>query len=232
MLSTKFLVVAASLAPFLLTVTLYFSQYRVNQKPSEKVVIYKVLPILCLVVFVSVCGLFFKVDWKFWILIALGLVSSSAGDAFLVYDSSDDFLKGMVSFAVAHIFYTIAFGFTPVRPLIGLAVLLPGIGMMIVLVPKLTGILKYGVPVYGLLLVTMVWRMLVRVSRHVGPLNPAVVFTAIGSISWALSDSVLAYNQFHSTIKYAQIIVMITYYIGQLGVSLSIFNENNIQKLQ
>jgi uncharacterized membrane protein YhhN len=43
------------------------------------------------------------------ILIALGLLFSDFGDYFLMFEGEEFFLKGLVSFAIAHIFYIISF---------------------------------------------------------------------------------------------------------------------------
>jgi uncharacterized membrane protein YhhN len=43
------------------------------------------------------------------LLIALGLLFSDFGDYFLMFEGEEFFLKGLGSFAVAHIFYIISF---------------------------------------------------------------------------------------------------------------------------
>ena len=53
-------------------------------------------------------------------LILFGLAFSSLGDAFLDFKQGELFPFGMLAFAVAQVFYIYAFGFRPLRIVIGL----------------------------------------------------------------------------------------------------------------
>lgn len=51
------------------------------------------------------------------------------------------------------------------------------------------------------------------------------MFGAIGAMSFMVSDSYLSLNRFYSTLPYHQEIVMITYYLAQACVTLTILYQ-------
>jgi hypothetical protein len=79
------------------------------------------------------------------------------------------------------------------------------------------------VALYGAVLASCPWRCLVRV-RHCFVAENQVIWTFvfIGYLTYALSDSTLAIDRFSQTIPapYRTIIVMTTYWGGQLLISL------------
>ncbi|RXM96737.1 Lysoplasmalogenase-like protein TMEM86A [Acipenser ruthenus] len=127
------------------------------------------------------------------------------------------FLTGMAFFAVAHISYICAFGWSPLNPF-PLAVILPVEGLIFftVLLPELPGLLVYLIPLYILLLGTMVWRSLVV------PLpRDAWLFAATGGVSFMVSDTALAIDKFCTPLPYAEAVIMGTYYLAQILLTLS-----------
>lgn len=82
-------------------------------------------------------------------------------------------------------------------------------------------ILKYGVPFYSTLLLTMMWRALSRIQSN----NLLKVICAIGSVFFVVSDGIIAFNMFYTPIKYSRIIIMSTYYFAQLCITLSILDH-------
>lgn len=110
--------------------------------------------------------------------ILVGLIFCCFGDAFLVYP--DYFEIGMICFGIGHINYIRAFGFKPLNlplgvflyalnatgkyiflctVLRGFLCLFPG---MLNLLRGLQGVLAVAVPLYSLLICTMVWRAIAR----------------------------------------------------------------------
>lgn len=83
-------------------------------------------------------------------------------------------------------------------------------------------ILVIGVPVYMTLLITMMWRANARIMNTK---NLPKLFAGIGAILFVVSDSLIAFNAFYSPIKYSNIMIMVTYYIAQLGITLSILDH-------
>jgi YhhN family len=47
---------------------------------------------------------------------------------------------------------------------------------------------------------------------------------AIGGFVFAVSDSLIAIDMFYSKIPHAKVLIMVTYYIAQFGITLSILD--------
>ncbi|XP_033852602.1 lysoplasmalogenase-like protein TMEM86A isoform X2 [Acipenser ruthenus] len=172
----------------------------------------------CLPVFLCCVYLLYRTSHqrgRYHKFILAGLLLSSLGDACLIY--SHLFIVGMAFFAVAHISYICAFGWSPLNPF-PLAVILPVEGLIFftVLLPELPGLLVYLIPLYILLLGTMVWRSLVV------PLpRDAWLFAATGGVSFMVSDTALAIDKFCTPLPYAEAVIMGTYYLAQILLTLS-----------
>jgi uncharacterized membrane protein YhhN len=91
----------------------------------------------------------------------IGLLFSSFGDALLNHDL---FPHGMGAFAVAQMFYISAFGLRPLKPLIPLVLYSIGGFMVYLIFENLPDIIQVGLPIYGLLLLGMVWRAIARLE--------------------------------------------------------------------
>ncbi|KAK9752421.1 YhhN family [Popillia japonica] len=87
--------------------------------------------------------------------------------------------------------------------------------------PGLDGVLIAGVPLYSIILSTMVWRAIARLyDEQVRTWSK--LFTALGAISFAVSDAVIGVDRFMFRINQSQALVMFTYYAAQLGLALSV----------
>jgi uncharacterized membrane protein YhhN len=86
---------------------------------------------------------------------------------------------------------------------------------------NLDDILIYGVPFYSTLLLTMMWRALSRAQIK----NLPRTLCAAGAVFFVASDGVIAFSMFYTPIIYSRIIIMATYYIAQLGITLSILDH-------
>lgn len=89
------------------------------------------------------------------------------------------------------------------------------------------GVLIFGVPIYGAVLLTTAWR---ANARAVGVKNLPKLLAGIGALFFVASDSFIAFDKFYSPIQYAKIYVMSTYYIAQLGITLSVIDHEVMQK--
>lgn len=89
------------------------------------------------------------------------------------------------------------------------------------------GVLIVGVPLYCTLLLTMGWRANARLE---GVQNLPKLLAAFGGIFFIASDALIAFNMFYSTIPHVDFLVMSTYYIAQLGISLSVLDHEVIPK--
>ena len=153
------------------------------------------------------------------VLIIAGLVCSLAGDVFLMLPGNR-LLQGLMAFLLAHLFYIDAFvtgnGFRFSLWVVPCALFL--ILFMRVLWPH-TGNLKGPVTVYALAIVAMLWQAIERAA--VIPTTGATL-AALGAVLFTVSDSALAYNRFVSKFRAAQLLVLGTYWAGQLLIALSI----------
>ncbi|KAG6448483.1 hypothetical protein O3G_MSEX005518 [Manduca sexta] len=175
--------------------------------PSPTAVAAKCAPILCLllVVILHQGSLGYEKGW-YARRIAAGLILSALGDALLVWPQH--FIAGMAAFAGAHVAYIAAFGFYPLKPLLAPICYVACAYYMTLLSPP-EG-LKVLVPVYGMLLTTMAWRGVARGRA-----------AAAGALLFLISDAILGYSLFGGPLQYRQVLVMSTYYLGQLGIALS-----------
>ena len=173
----------------------------------------------------------------FAVSVAIGLFASSFGDIFLELDDDygiDMFIPGLLCFLVAHLFYIRSFAGKMISttwktgfPL----VVIYYIWIMSTLIPKVETALKAPVAVYGIAITTMA---LFSINRFLSTeaTSTSRLLSLLGSLSFVASDSVLAFNKFHTPIKNAKTIVMITYYLGQILIASStqFLTESNTKK--
>ncbi|MCB9797494.1 MAG: lysoplasmalogenase [Alphaproteobacteria bacterium] len=154
-------------------------------------------------------------DGRYGQLLAAGLFMSALGDLFLSLEGL--FLPGLGSFLVAHVLYLSAFtldsrdlALTRALPFalfagLVLSVLWPGLGEM-----------ALPVAAYTCVISTMMWRAAARLGPE-AELRAWVGF--LGAGSFALSDSMIAVNLFHTPLYQTGEAVMITYWLGQVGIA-------------
>ncbi len=85
-------------------------------------------------------------------------------------------------------------------------------GMLILLFPGLEGMMKPIITIYALSLMLMSMMALNR-SGRVGDASFKLVF--VGSLLFLLSDSMIAFNKFHSDIPLAGFLIMLSYIAAQ-----------------
>jgi alkenylglycerophosphocholine/alkenylglycerophosphoethanolamine hydrolase len=148
----------------------------------------------------------------------LGLLLSAVGDVLLELPG-DLFVPGLVAFLLAHCAYVVHFWVRrPVlAPVRAIPFLLFGMVMFAWLAPGL-GALALPVGLYAFVLSTMAWRASALVGR--GP--PVAAWLALGgALLFVTSDALLAANRFQGPVPYASLLVILTYWLGQLGLSSS-----------
>ena len=160
-----------------------------------------------------------------FLLSILALAFSYTGDIILMIPGNNPlfFIGGLVSFLVAHLFYTKLF--TTLSPLnknilkknpiwiVGIILFL--IAFLSYLVPKIDTTLKIPVIVYALIICTMLLSTL-NLKEKIGK-RPHNMIVA-GAILFVLSDSILALNQFDPafrSITLMHALVMLTYISAQ-----------------
>jgi hypothetical protein len=93
--------------------------------------------------------------------------------------------------------------------------------------------LKFLVPVYMLLLVSMLWRAVSRLQLF----NKDVQWTwtkmccSIGALLFVISDSALSFDLFVFKLPFSHPIVMSTYYAAQFGIALSMVDSSNSKEV-
>lgn len=169
---------------------------------------------------------------------------SCGGDALL---NVNLFPFGMISFGVAHIFYISAFGWHPLKWIIGVCLYVPVIVCeyweskflivinlffvclaVVVFVRKyLDEILVIGVPIYCVLIITMLWRAL---ARAVDTKSYLASFCALGAVLFVISDALIAVTMFLSVeLPSPRLQIMITYYAAQFAIALSTADDGSLQ---
>lgn len=146
-------------------------------------------------------------------LLVVGLVCSLAGDVFLMLPG-DLFLAGLGAFLAAHLAYLAVL----TAPLAHRAFW--AVGLLVATAPlhrRILGAvrrprLRAACIVYMLALVAMTGSALAT-----GPLA-----TGIGGLLFLLSDTLLAWNRFVRPWSWAHTAVMITYHLGQFGLTWGI----------
>lgn len=153
-------------------------------------------------------------------LIIIGLLFSIMGDVWLMLPQ-DYFIRGLVSFLIAHLFYIA--GFLSISTdfstfLVRLPLVLVASGVFIYLRPHLG---KYFAPVM-IYMLAILGMGLFAPNRYFEFEDSARLAATTGAILFMLSDSVLAINKFAKPFVAAQGIILSTYFAAQWLIALSI----------
>ena len=157
---------------------------------------------------------------QYKILILGGLGFSLAGDIFLMLPRQR-FIAGLISFLVAHLFFISAFiGYT--GPFWNGYYLIPVLAyfvLFLVVLLRHTGKMRLPVLIYALVLLIFLW----QAAGQYG-FNPttATAFGFLGALLFVLSDTLLAYNKFVKTLKWAPGVLMVLYWAALYFLALSI----------
>ena len=159
-------------------------------------------------------------EYRRWI--SLGLIFSLVGDVLLAWPG-DLFVFGLGAFLLAHLAYLKAYLSDCRRPaLLPLALALSiGAVLLGILVSNGLGPLLVPVMVYGLVISAMLWRALARLGTEV-PKRSAWL-AAAGALFFVFSDSVIGINRFVAPFHAAPYLIIISYWLGQWGITASAF---------
>jgi len=156
----------------------------------------------------------------------LALIASLAGDVFLMIERLP-LMDGMVAFLIAHVFYII--GFNDKVPPAEILSLVFAVAVVIVayfvLAPLNRAIVAsenrapYRLPVliYGSVISLMLLSVLLTWARPDWSWQASLIATA-GAVSFFASDSILAYSLFVKSYRFSNLVVMITYHLGQFAI--------------
>jgi uncharacterized membrane protein YhhN len=134
----------------------------------------------------------------------------------------DRFVLGLASFLVAHLCYIAAFvtrsGFGVTAWVLLLVVLL-GVGMLALLWPGVERGLRPAVALYVVVILLMLWQA-AEVWLTIGDGSAALALA--GAAFFVASDSTLALDKFRRRFTLAPLVVMVTYYLAQWLLALSV----------
>ncbi|KAJ7989791.1 hypothetical protein DPEC_G00308170 [Dallia pectoralis] len=208
-----------SLSPFFLATAAYFYLWFPDSSPSVLAAVVKATPVISLALLV----LSYK-GGRSLFGVAGGLVLSAGGDYCLIWPEL--FIHGMVSFALAHLLYSLTFlssrysttsTSSYVVTIFHLFLWILGGGMYAYLYPFLqkmpdAAVLTPGVGVYVALLVAMA-TLAIRTRRP---------FVVLGSLIFIASDLTLSLQTFKVAehLEHGRHAVMVTYYLAQLLIAV------------
>ncbi len=154
------------------------------------------------------------------VFVLAGLVFSLVGDVFLMLPQQR-FVAGLVSFLVAHLFFITAFTWDG-GPYWNWIYLIPAVVYLLLLGSILlrhTGKMTVPVVVYSVVILVFAWQAAGRYGAHPGQ---AAAFGLYGAVLFVLSDSLLAYNKFVKTLKWAPATLMVLYWGALYFIALSV----------
>ena len=154
-------------------------------------------------------------------LVGVALVASMAGDVFLL--SRSRFVPGLLCFLAAHLLYIRAFAPAASLGLPALALLLPFLVFAALVLRRLwphLGRHRAPVAVYIAVITTMGWLATLRaLGGEVAPHDG--LLAAGGAFAFMASDATLAIDRFAQPLRARHVVVMGTYYLAQILLSLS-----------
>lgn len=154
------------------------------------------------------------------LLVLLGLGFSLLGDSLLMFPKR--FSLGLFSFLLAQLAYLAAFftGFSSSGQLfIALPLGLYGLIVLLLLWQHLNN-LRLAVLVYLLALLFMSYQ---AGERYISFQDIATLLAFVGTLVFSLSDSILAFDKFKRSFALAQPLVLLTYYLAQWLIALSLY---------
>lgn len=152
-------------------------------------------------------------------LILSGLLFSLAGDVLLEI-SADLFVPGLIAFLIGHIWYSVAF-LSITRELNWPRLLPFAAWVMLAYLLLLPNLKDMAVPVaaYVIVIGAMMWRSATVLTQ---PVLRWQWLALIGALLFGLSDTLLAFKKFNGLIIGPSFTIMTLYWLGQLGLALSV----------
>ncbi len=173
----------------------------------------------------------FHIHKKTRTLLTMALLFSLGGDVLLMFTNQYEifFVLGLISFLLAHIFYSILFSRDRNKRINPLWVLIPllsyGLTLMFIIRNGL-GSMKIPVFVYMIVIIAMATFAYLRKGNVV---SQSFLPVFCGALLFMLSDSMIAFDRFFSPIPYSGIWIMSTYGIAQFLIVTGILkNETGI----
>jgi uncharacterized membrane protein YhhN len=154
-------------------------------------------------------------DRRAWFVAAL--VFSLAGDVFLMLPR-DAFVAGLSAFLVAHVCYIVGFWTDPPN---GGAMLVASIVVIAAVAPVAVRVLR-ALAAAPELRVPVAAYIVVIAAMVASAIASANVVAAAGAVLFAGSDSLIAWSRFVRPVPGADLLIMVTYHLGQALLTLSL----------
>lgn len=165
-------------------------------------------------------------------LFGVGLIFSLFGDIFLMLPARF-FLAGVGAFFAAHVFYIAGFSLQPLSLRVETALPVLAVAGVFVLVNGRiqTGLreqkqtqLSLPVALYAGVISLMLLMALSTFARSAWAQSPALL-VSLGAGLFFISDSILAYDRFAKPIRSGDIMVMVTYHLGQFCIASGVLAQ-------
>lgn len=212
-----------------LTTLLFFTNssiYKYSYRVISKFITSSMFILICIT-----SHLYYKNNILYYSLILSGLIFSLLGDLFLAFKpkmilSLDaNFLLGILSFSLAHISYILAFN---TLKILSLSVILAALILSSIMIIFLKNIKKlnfksYFIPlyIYSLIICLMFCKGISLYTTDVSICG--YIILSLGISLFVISDLILSFILFYKkTPKYFTSLNLITYYIGQILIALSV----------
>ncbi|KAK7066616.1 hypothetical protein SK128_003721 [Halocaridina rubra] len=204
------------LLPFVITAAAFLILFLPKQ-PTLQNVMLKCLPVLYLMCYLAYTE---KGRGESKIVIP-ALAFSLIGDGLLNFPGTL-FVEGLIAFSFAQVLYTATFGFKRINVWTGITLYGASGALLLFIIPNVNATLKIAVPVYALLIFTMLWRALDRYSYAEDICYERRLCSVLGAVVFIISDACIAFLQLMNLMpKYpAQIIILSTYFLAQLLLTL------------
>ena len=173
------------------------------------------MPVLLLAVWTD------KPRMKGALLVSGALLLSWLGDGLLIGDSEESLLGGLGAFLVAHVLYIVAFRkcrddnhelpLMKRYPLLAL-VIVAAAGLVFIKIREDLGEMELPVLVYTIVITTM---SITALNRQAKTSRASFAMVMAGALLFMTSDSLIAWDRFHSTIDLASVWIMLTYIAAQ-----------------
>lgn len=155
--------------------------------------------------------IYLETESNYQFIILISLLFSLLGDIFLLKENR--FIKGLFSFLLAHIGFTIAFS-----SFFGFDIYLPPLLILLVVgfiyfFYLLRDLKEYKIPVliYFFVIIVMNWQ---AINPYIIIQNQMFLEIALGSVLFSFSDSIIAYQKFKHSFKGAEFLILSTYWIA------------------
>lgn len=147
--------------------------------------------------------------------ILLAMIAALMGDIFLLFETQDFFLLGMLSFLICHVLYIIRFKEDISELDLKVRFYIP----IFLVVLAVVNVLMTRAALGGLLFYVLIYSVVLSVMASAAYLRdvrlPGYTYVYMGGILFMVSDLLLAVNKFQAEIPYAQLWVILTYAIAQ-----------------